>query len=946
MVEPLIIKRVKLENFLSHRNTEITLDRGVSVFIGPNGAGKSSIFEAIYYALTGKGWRASIGNLVNKNASSAMVEVEFIYGGDTYVVRRRIGAPGTVLLKNGVMIARDKHGVDQALEEILGVSSEKIENLVLIKQGGITRLFIDKKPKERKELIDAILGIHEYSDAFEKMKDLKIRVQTKRFTIELAPYVDSRGSSLSKTISSIQKMVNDQYSSILEEIEELKREVEERSRELDKLKKIVEEEKLEERASRYDELNKKLSSIEANIESLNNRVNEYLKELEDKKNVLNELRDRLRAVEKELEDLSDKVKILDIEGDIEKLYELYIKLKSIDDQLLHIMERFKEFDEKRREIDELVSRYGSLSVKKLEEEKERLSRELKKFLDERERLSNEKTRFKTELMNIERSINELRGQLDNVIDTIKSIGYQPPSDYGELAQFLEELYSRLNDMVNERENEREKLLEEKARIESLINDARDKIKLLMETREPKCPLCGGPLDDEHRERVIEKLKHEIEEGRKRIEYIDRELERLEEELGELRARIEKIPKSLVDSVRETYDRLNKYLVEKEELASRVKDVEAKLNSLEAMVNDLNRGIEEIEEKLKIAYRLEELKKVFDPVKYDELKEKIEGLEKEKDELGKEFSGLIDRVKSFLNLETSDHVEVVERSREKLEKARRYRDKYNELRNEKKSIEERIRDLEKEVEVIGERIASTRKDLEKLRVEKSGVEEELRRAEEAKKKLEEIKQEIIGIERDIENKTRIVENKEKELEEIKRDVEEINRAIRRVYVLKWIRENLFNTDGVPKLLRSKYIKLLSALIEDLMNRFNLEYHSVEVDEDYGINLKSINYPGKEVDVKGLSGGEQVAVCLVAILALHKLVVGGKLGFLALDEPTAHLDADRRIELIELLKEFQGGRMIPQLLIVTHDENVREAGDRIYRVSKVNGYSRVEELGESG
>ena len=49
-----MITSVKLDNFLSHRDTELTFDNGITVFIGGNGAGKSSIIDAMTFALFGK----------------------------------------------------------------------------------------------------------------------------------------------------------------------------------------------------------------------------------------------------------------------------------------------------------------------------------------------------------------------------------------------------------------------------------------------------------------------------------------------------------------------------------------------------------------------------------------------------------------------------------------------------------------------------------------------------------------------------------------------------------------------------------------------------------------------------------------------------------------------------------------------------------------------------
>lgn len=40
-----------MENFKSHKNTQIEFGTGISLIIGGNGAGKSSILEAVSFAL-------------------------------------------------------------------------------------------------------------------------------------------------------------------------------------------------------------------------------------------------------------------------------------------------------------------------------------------------------------------------------------------------------------------------------------------------------------------------------------------------------------------------------------------------------------------------------------------------------------------------------------------------------------------------------------------------------------------------------------------------------------------------------------------------------------------------------------------------------------------------------------------------------------------------------
>ena len=63
---------------------------------------------------------------------------------------------------------------------------------------------------------------------------------------------------------------------------------------------------------------------------------------------------------------------------------------------------------------------------------------------------------------------------------------------------------------------------------------------------------------------------------------------------------------------------------------------------------------------------------------------------------------------------------------------------------------------------------------------------------------------------------------------------------------------------------------------------------------------------------------------------------------MDEPTTHLDEERRKELVNILNSFfrEGGRIIPQMLIITHHNEIEEVADVVYAVSKKDGYSTTE------
>jgi len=48
----------------------------------------------------------------------------------------------------------------------------------------------------------------------------------------------------------------------------------------------------------------------------------------------------------------------------------------------------------------------------------------------------------------------------------------------------------------------------------------------------------------------------------------------------------------------------------------------------------------------------------------------------------------------------------------------------------------------------------------------------------------------------------------------------------------------------------------------------------------------------------------------------------LGFMILDEPTIHLDSQRRSELLNVIKESTNA--VPQIIVVTHERDYQRAG----------------------
>ena len=94
-----MIESIELGNFLSHSETHLEFENGVTVFVGHNGAGKSSIIDAITFALFGQHTRKSNKGLIKRGANQGFAKVKFSVNGKQYEAVRKIDVKGGLAAK-------------------------------------------------------------------------------------------------------------------------------------------------------------------------------------------------------------------------------------------------------------------------------------------------------------------------------------------------------------------------------------------------------------------------------------------------------------------------------------------------------------------------------------------------------------------------------------------------------------------------------------------------------------------------------------------------------------------------------------------------------------------------------------------------------------------------------------------------------------------------------
>ena len=178
-----MLTEIDLGNFLSHSNTKLPFEKGVTVFVGHNGAGKSSVIDAITFALFGQHTRNSNKGLIRRGSNQAYAKVDFTISGRAFEAVRKIDSKGTLGAqffekKDNILVPlaageRKQFGesMTQEIESLIGMDFDKLKIASIVRQGELNSI-IDADPKKFKELVNAIIGIDKLDTAFGLMKDI------------------------------------------------------------------------------------------------------------------------------------------------------------------------------------------------------------------------------------------------------------------------------------------------------------------------------------------------------------------------------------------------------------------------------------------------------------------------------------------------------------------------------------------------------------------------------------------------------------------------------------------------------------------------------------------------------------------------------------------------------------------------------------------------------
>ena len=428
-----MITSIELVDFLSHSDTKLKFEEGVTIFVGDNGAGKSSIIDAITFSLFGQHTRKSNKGLIRRGTNQGYAKIEFSIKDKQYETVRKIDTKGSLSAifsettnNNRVEIAageRKQFGesMTEQVEKTIGMNFEKLKIASIVQQGELNAI-INAKPKEFKELLNAIIGIDKLDIASESMKKV-----TKEFREKIRTdlgYDDTHIDILTKDFE------KNQYE--IKEAEPEKNQLELQKKEIHKeLEELQKKEGIE--TPKRDKINqlelqKKelLRYVKETIQGIQQEIQENERKIDDCKNCFEELKlktDFERKLEKvEEEDKEVIKKIQEITTQIVSLKEkekLAEKLQLKDNKCPvcdSIVEKLNPFFQEEHIKEEIIKLKQGVDLKEKErimysQERDRFAGELQKIRDAEATLRAHSIKTKEELVAIKNNTEIKKGKL-------------------------------------------------------------------------------------------------------------------------------------------------------------------------------------------------------------------------------------------------------------------------------------------------------------------------------------------------------------------------------------------------------------------------------------------------------------------------------------------------------------------------------------------------------
>ena len=900
--------------------------QGIFLITGDTGAGKTTIFDAITYALynqTSGGERN--GNMMRSQyaqpETETYVELEFLYRGQTYRVRRNPDYKITKTLKNGkireqkvphsveltmpdgTVFPEKKNATDAKIIEILGLTADQFSQIVMIAQGDFLKLLYTKSD-ERKMIFSKLFRTDIY---------WKIQENLRRKSMEMDERIQENDRAFEQEKSRIIPLPESEELPLDELVERLRERLKDALKEQNLRRANVEE--LNKKITKYEEINKLFVSLE--------KIRQTGKELEARQA---ESKERRQQIENALK--ADKVLVAEqqnlrqqqaVEQSVQAIAKMEETLTNNQEMFETLKTQLQEVEaEQKREAADIQKKmlaleqsfpsYEALQNARSEEQ------QAKKVWEDLEKTSEESFHKKEAGI---AALKEQQKQQEQVVEQTKKNWEQTSLSASESAKHYEHMY--------------EAFLKEQAGIlaENLSAGC-------------PCPVCGSTVhpdpaklsDHAVTELEVEQAKktRAAAEEKRDLAYAAFEAEKTEKQ--KLAQAVEKeeadfvlaqtIAKQQRKEAEQNYVSLQKTAEQIREKLVYPSLAEAK-KQYAAMQKALEAAEQEIERKRQ---KVSELAEAMNTLKGQKLaeEENQKTAKKLAAKTEKEYAKLLEK-SGFVSEETYHLAILPERSRSKLEREEKeYESQCLRQQSEQKLLEK---------QVSGKTYTDTTELNEQLKAEKQA--------------LKEAEKTYMELHTAYENDRSVLQNcavyleKGKNLESEDQVIKSLSKTAngRLSGSAKIDFETYIQRQYFKQIIHEANKRLLTMSNHQFILKLKEEANTGrKTNEGLDLSVYSL-VTDSERDVKTLSGGESFLAALAMALGLSDIVErsAGAIhpDMMFIDEGFGSLDAQSRQQAIEVLAELAGdSRMVG---IISHVTELKEQIDRQLVVSRTDKGSRA-------
>ena len=900
--------------------------QGIFLITGDTGAGKTTIFDAITYALynqTSGGERN--GNMMRSQyarpETETYVELEFLYRGQTYRVRRNPDYKITKTLKNGkireqkvphsveltlpdgTVFPEKKNATDAKIIEILGLTADQFSQIVMIAQGDFLKLLYTKSD-ERKMIFSKLFRTDIY---------WKIQENLRRKSMEMDERIQENDRAFEQEKSRIILLPESEELPLDELVERLRERLKDALKEQNLRRANVEE--LNKKITKYEEINKLFVSLE--------KIRQNGKELEARQV---ESKERRQQIENALK--ADKVLVAEqqnlrqqqtVEQSVQAIAKMEETLTNNQEMFETLKTQLQEVEaEQKREAADIQKKmlaleqsfpsYEALQNARSEEQ------QAKKVWEDLGKTSEESFHKKEAGI---AALKEQQKQQEQVVEQTKKNWEQTSLSASESAKHYEHMY--------------EAFLKEQAGIlaENLSAGC-------------PCPVCGSTIhpdpaklsDHAVTELEVEQAKktRAAAEEKRDMAYAAFEAEKTEKQ--KLAQAVEKeeadfvlaqtIAKQQRKEAEQNYVSLQKIAEQIREKLVYPSLAEAK-KQYAAMQKALEAAEQEIERKRQ---KVSELAEAMNTLKGQKLaeEENQKTAKKLAAKTEKEYAKLLEK-SGFVSEETYHLAILPERSRSKLEREEKeYESQCLRQQSEQKLLEK---------QVSGKTYTDTAELNEQLKAEKQA--------------LKETEKTYMELHTAYENDRSVLQNcavyleKGKKLESEDQVIKSLSKTAngRLSGSAKIDFETYIQRQYFKQIIHEANKRLLTMSNHQFILKLKEEANTGrKTNEGLDLSVYSL-VTDSERDVKTLSGGESFLAALAMALGLSDIVErsAGAIhpDMMFIDEGFGSLDAQSRQQAIEVLAELAGdSRMVG---IISHVTELKEQIDRKLVVSRTDKGSRA-------